>query len=313
VAKLNSAEQVARLLALVPYLTTRGGYADLADTAALFGVSAKQLRREIALLSLIGDESRGPGNLIDVDLDGLDEGDIFLSNADFLARPMRFSAAEARSVTLALEAMKAWTTDTAAIEGALAKLRQAQREAVEVPVVLDTHPTEILAALTKAIEADEVVRLNYGNQARITPVVEPKQIVNSGRYSYLQAFNVELDDWRTYRLDRIETVTPTGQAAQARPEPPQLEGWLERAAGAATVTLTVSPEAAWIAEYWPVLATTETADGLQVELLVADQAWLTAQLLLLGSQVRQVNPPAAATPAKQAAAEALAQYRELVG
>ena len=55
------------------------------------------------------------------------------------------------------------------------------------------------------------VRFAYESRDR-TPsdrTVEPVGLVATGRRWYLMAFDVDRDDWRTFRLDRMSTVEPT--------------------------------------------------------------------------------------------------------
>jgi proteasome accessory factor C len=120
-------DQVARLLALVPYLLARGEVR-LDDAAAHFDTDAEQIERDLRLLFMTGLSPGLPGDLIEVDLDAL-EGDrvIRVDNADYLARPVRFSPAEATALVVALRTM----VDTAPAEAreviarTLAKLEDA--------------------------------------------------------------------------------------------------------------------------------------------------------------------------------------------
>ena len=66
-------DQVARLLALVPYLLARGEVR-LDDAAAHFDTDAEQIERDLRLLFMTGLSPGLPGDLIEVDLDAL-EGD----------------------------------------------------------------------------------------------------------------------------------------------------------------------------------------------------------------------------------------------
>ena len=64
-----SQERLPRLLALVPYLIARPGIA-LDDAAADFGVTARQLRKDLELLWMCGLPGYGPGDLIDLSFEG---------------------------------------------------------------------------------------------------------------------------------------------------------------------------------------------------------------------------------------------------
>jgi proteasome accessory factor C len=101
----------------------------------------------------------------------------------------------------------------------------------------------------------------------------------------------------------------TGEPVGDVGEPPAFgPGWLEQRPDAAEVTLRLAPEAAWIAEYHPIRALRKLRGAIEVDLLVADPAWLRSLLLRLGRAVRAVVPAEAAAGARDAAAEALAAY-----
>ncbi len=72
--------------------------------------------------------------------------------------------------------------------------------------------------------------------------------------------------------------------------------------------LRLKPESAWIAEYIPVVAVRQSEQEVEVDLLVADSAWLRSVILRLGSGLIATVPPQAAASARAAAAEALAGY-----
>lgn len=311
---MTSIEQVNRMLALVPYLQARPDGADLAQTAEAFGVTPKQLLADLDVLWYCGLPGGLPGDLIEVDI--ADTGWIRLSNAEYLSRPLRFSPDEAMSLVVALQLVRELGgPDLAeATDGALAKLTGAH-VAARQPVVVDvvSGSTEIRQQLTTAIERDQVVRLTYDGQARAettTPLIEPKRLAVRDGYAYLDAWSLDRGDWRVYRLDRIAEVAATGEAAQDRGTVPSFgAGWLDERPDAAEVTLVLSGSATWITEYMPVRSSRQTAEGLEVTLLVADPAWLRALLLRLGAGVRSVVPPEAAESAWEAAREALALYR----
>ena len=120
----TSVEQVSRLLALVPYLQAHPD-ADLAETAAAFGVTPRRLLADLEVLWFVGLPGGLPGDLIDIDMDAVQShGRIRLTNAEYLSRPMRFTIDEVTSLIVALRAVREVAGGEAgdAVDSALAKL-----------------------------------------------------------------------------------------------------------------------------------------------------------------------------------------------
>jgi len=67
-------------------------------------------------------------------------------------------------------------------------------------------PADVLALIAGACRDHERVRFRYRSHDR-TPsrrIVEPHRLVHLGRRWYLLAWDVNREDWRTFRVDRIE-------------------------------------------------------------------------------------------------------------
>src|SRR5690606_10397169 len=102
----SAKEQVRRLLALLPYLLAHPG-ARVADVARVFGITEKQLIADLGVLWFCGLPGMMPGDYIEVDMDAVEgEGTIHVSNADYLARPMRLSADEVLGLLVALRVLR---------------------------------------------------------------------------------------------------------------------------------------------------------------------------------------------------------------
>ena len=256
-------DQVARLLALVPYLLARGEVR-LEDAAAHFGTDADQIERDLRLLFMTGVSPGLPGDLIEVDLEAL-EGDriIRVDNADYLARPVRFSPAEATSLVVALRTM----VDTApaeareVIERTLAKLEQAAGQDGEGLLRLHVTPTPLeSSAVVPVLES----ALAHGHQAEITyhvpsrdresrRVVDPRGLARVEDLLYLDAWCHTAGGDRAFRVDRIVAATELDSpvadpGARAR----DLTGGWFTDAETTTVTLRLAPPARWVVEYYPV-------------------------------------------------------------
>ena len=317
----TSSDQVSRLLTLVPYLQ-KAGEADLAQTAAVFGVTPKQLIADLKVLWYCGLPGGLPDDLIEIDMDGVDDGWVWLSNADYLSAPMRFTPDEALSLVVALRAVGELADPqmAEAVASAVRKLGQAQgagRSAAAPATVAvdgDAGSVDVRRVLAEAIEAGETVLLTYDGPAGGQPSageVEPAALVTHDGYAYLQAWSLTRQAWRTYRLDRVADARRTGHPVVGHGEPEPFDGWLDRRAGATPVTIEVAESARWITEYYPIRACRTTPRGVEIDLLVADPDWLRALLLRLGPQVLRVTPAQAALSAAQAACETLDAYAVL--
>ena len=117
-----SNERLPRLLALVPYLLNRPAIT-VKEAAADFGITPKQLRKDLELLWMCGLPGYGPGDLIDLSFEG---ETITVSFDAGMNRPLRLTAAEAASLLVALRALAdtPGVVDTDAVQRALPRSRR---------------------------------------------------------------------------------------------------------------------------------------------------------------------------------------------
>ena len=306
-------EQVARLLTLVPYLHTRGEVR-LDEAARALGVPPAQLVSDLKVLLMCGLPGGYPDDLIDVDLDALEGSDgdqvLRVSNADYLARPLRLSPTEASAMIVALRALRAGTGDATreVVDRALAKLEQAAADGPgdpEGPGALRVDPgadavdpdrAELIVLLRDATTRRRQVRMRYYVPTRDEQserIVDPRGVVPHGDHDYLDAWCHSADAPRLFRLDRIADVevldspVPTPVVA-----PRDLGGgFFDPASDVTTATLRLAPAAQWVVEYYPVARVAPLSDGrLEVDLLVADPRWLTRLLLRLAPHAEVVSP-----------------------
>ena len=85
------------------------------------------------------------------------------------------------------------------------------------------HGTLALAA--SAARSRQRMRFAYtDNEGRPSDRhIEPLQLVHTGRRWYLVAFDLDRDDWRTFRLDRVSDPKATGMRSARRPAPDPVE------------------------------------------------------------------------------------------
>ena len=76
-------------------------------------------------------------------------------------------------------------------------------------------------ALATACRRQERLRFDYraGDERTSRRHVEPHRLVSLRSRWYLVAFDLDRDDWRTFRVDRIGPPTSTGVRSTERPVP----------------------------------------------------------------------------------------------
>ncbi|MFL6022357.1 MAG: helix-turn-helix transcriptional regulator [Marmoricola sp.] len=301
----STRDQLARLLALAPYLQTRGEV-PLSEVAADFGVSSTQMLKDLRVLYLCGLPGFGPGELIEINVEALEndpDGLVRIDNAEYLDRPLRLGSNEATALIVALRALLDSSTVASreVVERTLAKLEAATEEGA-TPLV-DVQVPEAAPALkqardslARAITGDRQARIGYLVPTRdeVTErVVDPIALLQRDGKTYLDAWCHLADDRRLFRVDRI-TAVEVLDSSRAVPdlEPRDLsEGLFEAGADDLVVRLKLAPQMRWFAEYYPVLTTQDTPDGgLEVTLAVSDERWLLRLAMRFGHGLTVLEP-----------------------
>ena len=98
--------------------------------------------------------------------------------------------------------------------------------AFSAATVSANHPAAVVSAdllttLAGACRDHQRLRMDYRSHdgTESLRLVEPHQLVHTGRRWYLVAFDVDRDDWRTFRVDRLRPWTPPGPRFTPRTPP----------------------------------------------------------------------------------------------
>lgn len=211
----------SRLLRLLSLLQARRHWAG-SDLAERLDVSPRTVRRDVERLRDLGYPVEAHR--------GVDGGYQLVSGG---ALPP-LSLEDDEAVALAIGLRAAAQGAVAGIEGAamqaLAKIVQIMPprlrarvdalDAVTVPAMRSGEPTVEVAILTTVAQAcRDHERLRFYYTARSGDLtdrrVEPHRLVSLGTRWYLVAYDLDRQDWRTFRLDRI--TEPKGAALRFRP------------------------------------------------------------------------------------------------
>ncbi|MFF4275193.1 helix-turn-helix transcriptional regulator [Streptomyces sp. NPDC001536] len=207
----------SRLLALLSLLQTHRDWSG-EDLAGRLDITSRTVRRDIERLRELGyriTTVKGPAGGYRLD-------------AGAHLPPMLFDDGQAVALAVALQTAAGDSTIAEHAARALATLRQVMPSrlrhridllritAVPRPATGDVRQvdTEVLIALSRAIHAREELRFDHtpgsSTSADRPRRVEPHHLVSRLNRWYLVAWDLDREDWRTFRVDRIHPRTPTG-------------------------------------------------------------------------------------------------------
>ena len=295
-------DPAGRLLRLLGLLQQRSAWSGT-DLAERLGVDPRTLRRDVDRLRLLGYQIRGtPG-----------AGGGYRLGGGSDVPPLLFDDDEAMAVAVVLGVTA--TTAVPGVEvGALAALAKLDRllpprlrtqltalRAATVPLVSPTEvvSTECLVQLAQACASCQRARFSYSAQGglRSERRVEPHRLVATDRRWYLVAYDLERNDWRTFRVDRISELEVLGHIFVPRPldDPARMVAEGISTAGyrhRAVVVVRAAPEdvARLVTPYVGVLE--REGNHTRVEIGFDDLDWAAGYLVGLGLEFEVVGPPA---------------------
>jgi proteasome accessory factor C len=342
-----STARLQRLLALVPYVTSRK-VASIEETAAAFGLSEQQLVDDLNMLWCV--ELRAPDPYCPIDL-SYEGGEIVVSQADPVGRPLRLGADEASALLVALRmladvepvltseetpgpgeetaagepglgpaggaAPRAGTS--AVVSRVIAKLEAASGEAAalssQVAVQVDAPGLEVLSRARAALTAGRRVHLTYyvpGRDEATERDVDLMRLVMVDGRSYLEGWCRRAEGVRLFRVDRVVAIEVLDAPAEvpADAEPKDIDqGLYQPGPDDLRVVFELAPDGRWVADYYPCEEVAEIGDGrLRVVLRTADPRWVRRLALRLGDRGRLVEPADLVSEVRGQAAAALAHY-----
>jgi len=313
----NAEDRLRRLLVMLPWLM-EVGEAPLADVARRFEMTESQVQSDLELVAMCGlppfvDE------MIDV---FVDDGIVFVGIPRLFTRPLRLTAPEAFSLlTSARTAMELPGADAAGALGrGLAKLAAVladaglatgRGEATDdtVGVVVDLARPEFADDLAEAAASGTELEVSYYSPARAE--ITRRSIVPRHVYADVGNWYVSADDdrsqsRRTFRVDRIESITATGRTVDV--EATTSPGRFFEDADVDRATIRVSPDARWVLDQYPIDSVVELADGwAEARLPVSSDRWMAKLLIRLGPDAVLIEP-AGESPAAAIAQRVLDGY-----
>jgi proteasome accessory factor C len=208
--------RTARLLDLVPFLNTHQGIA-LKELAAHFDVTATQMSADLMTLWMCGLPGYTPLELMDLEFES---GYVTIRNAPTLAKPRTITFQEGVALLLGLDLVaSSLPEDRTDLIASVESLRQRLTKILGVPIKLSVVlPTSgsISTAVSQAVQSNSGLKIRYHSlykdqvsERSVTPV----DLYESNGHQYMRAYCFSANDYREFRIDRIESATPTSVPA----------------------------------------------------------------------------------------------------
>lgn len=308
---LAAETRLSRLLVMLPWLMERREV-PLDEVVRTFSMSRHDVVKELELVAMCGlppfvDE------LIDV---FIDDEMVVVGVPRLFTKPLRLTAPEGFALlTAGRAAMQLPGADPDSPLGrGLAKLAVALGETPDdSALVVDLAPTALVDEFVEATKRRERLRMRYWTASRDEVTereITPRRVFHERGDWFVSADDHRSGESRTFRVDRVEAIEPTGvfDDASERPEPDSSVAWSVDGS-LPRVTLRLKPSARWVVEQYPVDSVVERARGVvDATFAVSSERWLERLLLRTGTDARVVEPAQWATLGADAARRILVRY-----
>lgn len=223
--KTSSLDRMARILALVPFVTSHPGV-DMSELMDHFGVTRKQLIADLELLFVCGTPGYFPDDLIDV---SWDDDEVYLRNADHLSSPPPLTTAERLVLVAGLEAVSGGVAGDATYSAKALLLGEDTKDEGDSPV----DSTDVISPeALKALHVGGVARITYYSASR--DIVDDRLVspwlfrILDGAW-YMEAHCHTAGGRRLFKLARLLDAKPEHGVTPQPPPPGHSEtigdGW----------------------------------------------------------------------------------------
>jgi predicted DNA-binding transcriptional regulator YafY len=294
----------SRLLELLALLQARRDWPG-SELAERLGVTRRTIRRDIGRLRNLGypvESLSGPAGGYTLQA-GTAMPPLLLDEEEAIAIAVGLRTAARAFVTgieeTSLRALvKLEQVLPAQLRGRVAAIGAAT---VAAPVVGPMVDPQHLTAIAAACRDSECLRFLYTNRGgtETRREVEPHSLVNLGRRWYLLAWDRRREDWRTFRVDRLQRPTAAGVSFLPRKLPASdASAYVERSVRdvpsryEALVTVHASAEemSSRMPVYWGSFEPI-AADRCRYRTRDDDLGWLATRVAMLGADFEVHEPP----------------------
>lgn len=285
--KLTSEQRLSRAIDIMEALYAAGENGTTRDElCSRFDITGASLDEILEIVSSLADRESGARIICErrgerVALTG-DAGRVL---------PLRLSAAEGAVLNHELESLGIEPQAAARIRCALLPEELGYNQRVFDTVTHGSHWQQLNCAIQDGVRCRISYRSMDDAQAR-ERLIDPLRITTNGDQTYLIAWDVAIDEQRTYRMDKIEGMVLTDDSVvRHAPESATLHDSLAQAERSARLLMSLD-----MAERldWPGIMSLEPngASSATVSVRYGSERWLLSQVIAAGGAIRILDDPA---------------------
>jgi proteasome accessory factor C len=274
--------RTARLLDLVPFLNTHQGIA-LKELAAHFDVTPTQMSADLMTLWMCGLPGYTPLELMDLEFES---GFVTIRNAPTLAKPRTITFQEGVALLLGLDLVaSSIPEDRKDLQTSVESLRTRLTKMLGVPVKLSVVVAAsgaVSTTISQAVEANSGLEIRYHSlyKDQISQrSVMPVDLYELNGHQYVRAYCFTANDYREFRVDRIESATAAAVPAHVSAQGVNQEK--------ITFQITAKNHSRDVAERF---AITDMALTTTIELSSYSRQWIERSVMASGAAVILNSP-----------------------
>lgn len=304
----RTARRLTRILGMLPWVIAHPG-STVDEICARFNYTRSELMADLNLVFVCGLPGYGPGDLM---VAYIDEDEVVVEMADYFSAPLRLSAPEALSLLAAGLAIMSTGQAPPALERAVAKLTEVVLPDSGEVLTVDLSEPELVGELRRAAADGEVLSLVYtaiAGGATTTREVEPWAVFSTMGNWYVRAHCRLAGGERVFRVDRIRTLHPTGEAFEPPTEtaPPVVA--YSPGPDDVRAVIRLGPQARWVTDYYPVdVLDTGEGDSLVIGFWAGDPGVAARLLIRLGGDAELLEGDEVATELRELRSRITARY-----
>lgn len=287
VRKLTSEQRLSRAIDIMEALYAAGEDGTTRDElCSRFDITGASLDEILEIVSSLADRESGARIICER------RGErVVLTGDAGRVLPLRLSAAEGAVLNHELESLGIEPQAAARIRCALLPDELGFNQRVFDTVAHGSHWQQLNCAIQDGVRCRISYRSMDDAQAR-ERLVDPLRITTNGDQTYLIAWDVAVDEQRTYRMDKIEDLVLTDDSVvRHAPESATLHDSLAQAERSARLLMPLD-----MAERldWPGIMSIEPngASSATVSVRYGSERWLLSQVIAAGGAIRILDDPA---------------------